>query len=212
MTPKSGSRGFFSPGPHTTHRAGLAVGGSLRSCSWLVTHGPPTSPHPVGFNGNAEVCTAPPCGCDVRSFSPCGPTMTSADSCSVTHRVATPRAVPSPTASLGLDYAVCSPCLAGRIGPEALPLAKHKPSSGRFESRLGLAPLALRLPPDPASRHRPCLRLVLSLLTMSPSRYSHRGLPPHKFAPMLGAHTSLNRTCHGVGLLATSISAQTGNS
>ena len=99
-SPKSGSRGFFSPGPHTTHRAGLAVGGSPRSCSWLVTHGPPTSPHPVGFNGNAEVCTAPPCGCDVRSFSPCGPTMTSADSCSVTHRVATPRAVPTMTVRL----------------------------------------------------------------------------------------------------------------
>ena len=97
---KSGSRGFFSPGPHTTHRAGLAVGGSPRSCSWLVTHGPPTSPHPVGFNGNAEVCTAPPCGCDVRSFSPCGPTMTSADSCSVTQRVATPRAVPTMTVRL----------------------------------------------------------------------------------------------------------------
>ena len=39
----------------------------------------------------------------------------------------------------------------------------------------------------------------LSLLTMSPSRYSHRGLRPHKFAPMLGgAHRSLNRThCGG---------------
>jgi hypothetical protein len=38
----------------------------------------------------------------------------------------------------------------------------------------------------------------LSLLTMSPSRYSHRGLPPQKFAPMLGAHPSLwapVRTC-----------------
>lgn len=28
----------------------------------------------------------------------------------------------------------------------------------------------------------------LSLFTMSPSRYSHRGLSPRKFAPMLGAH------------------------
>jgi hypothetical protein len=34
----------------------------------------------------------------------------------------------------------------------------------------------------------------LSLLTLSPSRYSHRGLPPHKFAPMLGAHPSVKRT------------------
>ena len=57
-----------------------------------------------------------------------------------------------------------------------------------------LAPLALRLPSDDPSRFRPCRRLVLILLTMSPSRYSHRGLPPHKFAPMLGAHRSLNRT------------------
>ena len=31
----------------------------------------------------------------------------------------------------------------------------------------------------------------LSLLTLSPSRYSHRRLPPHRFAPMLGAHPSL---------------------
>ena len=29
---------------------------------------------------------------------------------------------------------------------------------------------------------------------MSPSRYSHRGLAPHKFAPMLGAHTAVQRT------------------
>ena len=37
----------------------------------------------------------------------------------------------------------------------------------------------------------------LSSLTMSPSRYSHRGLAPHKFAPMLGAHPSLQPTCYG---------------
>ena len=37
----------------------------------------------------------------------------------------------------------------------------------------------------------------LSLLTMSPSRYSHRGLAPHKFAPMLGAHPSFERTASG---------------
>lgn len=51
-----------------------------------------------------------------------------------------------------------------------------------------LAPLALRLPSDMPSRACPCLRLVVILLTMSPSGYSHRGLSPHKFAPMLGAH------------------------
>ena len=40
----------------------------------------------------------------------------------------------------------------------------------------------------------------LSLLMMSPSRYSHRGLAPHKFAPMLGAHPSIERTVNGLRL------------
>ena len=82
--------------------------------------------------------------------------------------------LPSPTASLGLDYAACSP------------------SPRTF---------ALRLPPDKPSRGCPCRRLVVILLTMSPSRYSHRGLAPHKFAPMLGAHRALNRThCGGLAI------------
>src|ERR1039457_3325520 len=34
----------------------------------------------------------------------------------------------------------------------------------------------------------------LSLLKISPSRSLHRGLAPHKFAPMLGAHPSIERT------------------
>ena len=38
----------------------------------------------------------------------------------------------------------------------------------------------------------------LSLLTMSPSRYSHRGLSPHKFAPVLGAPPSLKRSTNGM--------------
>ena len=38
----------------------------------------------------------------------------------------------------------------------------------------------------------------LSLLTMSPSRYLHRGLTPHKFAPMLGAHPSFHPTSYGL--------------
>jgi len=29
---------------------------------------------------------------------------------------------------------------------------------------------------------------------MNPCRYSHRGLPPHHIAPMLGAHPSIHRT------------------
>ena len=50
-----------------------------------------------------------------------------------------------------------------------------------------LALLALRLPSHIASQLCNCLRLVVIMLTMSPCRYSHRGLAPHKFAPMLGA-------------------------
>lgn len=57
-----------------------------------------------------------------------------------------------------------------------------------------LAPLALRLPSHIASRLCNCLRLVVIMLTMSPCRYSHRGLPPHKFAPMLGAPVGSTRT------------------
>ena len=29
---------------------------------------------------------------------------------------------------------------------------------------------------------------------MNPCRYSHRGLPPHYIAPMLGAHPAVHRT------------------
>ena len=41
-----------------------------------------------------EVCAAPPCGCDVRSFSSFEPTMTSADFCPITLHVTARRAVP----------------------------------------------------------------------------------------------------------------------
>ena len=65
-------------------------------------------------------------------------------------------------------------------------------------SGLSLAPLALGLPPDKPSRDSPCRRLVVILgYTMSPGRYPHRGLPPHQFAPMLGAHPTFERTAHG---------------
>jgi hypothetical protein len=37
----------------------------------------------------------------------------------------------------------------------------------------------------------------LTWLSMSPIRFSHRGLSPHKFAPMLGAHPSLKRGANG---------------
>jgi len=48
---------------------------------------------------------------------------------------------------------------------------------------------ALRLPPDPSSRRRPCLRLVLGLRCLSTGLDSpYRGLAPHKFTPMPGVH------------------------
>ena len=51
----------------------------------------------------------------------------------------------------------------------------------------------------------------LSLLTMSPSRYSHRGLAPRKFAPMLGAHPPLNlKLCGGPGLGSISFQPKIG--
>ena len=50
-------------------------------------------------------------------------------------------------------------------------------------------------PSDPSSRRRPCLRLVLLLvsITMNTFRFSYRGLSPHKFTPMPGVHKSLVR-------------------
>lgn len=75
--------------------------------------------------------------------------------------------VPARLASLGL---VCGFCPS--------PRTSCTPAS----SRQNLAALPL-----PSARGYPSL-------TMSPSRYSHRGLAPHKFAPMLGAHPSFQRT------------------
>jgi hypothetical protein len=47
---------------------------------------------------------------------------------------------------------------------------------------------AIGLPSDPSSRRRPCLRLVLLVVSiyMTTFRFSYRGLPPHKFTPMPG--------------------------
>src|SRR6185369_14747620 len=48
---------------------------------------------------------------------------------------------------------------------------------------------ALRLPSDPSSRRRPCLRLVLGLRCLATVLDSpYRGLAPHKFTPMPGVH------------------------
>ena len=49
---------------------------------------------------------------------------------------------------------------------------------------------ALRLPSDDFSQNRPCLRLILLLvsITMNTIRFSYRGLSPHKLTPMPGVH------------------------
>ena len=54
---------------------------------------------------------------------------------------------------------------------------------------------AIGLPSDPSSRRRPCLRLVLLLVSivMNTFRFSYRGLPPHKFTPMPGVHQAFQR-------------------
>ena len=73
--------------------------------------------------------------------------------------------LPSPTASLGLDYAVS-------CGLQSV--ASHLLHSGFVHTN----PRGLAL----------AFGSWLALLTLSPSLYSHRGLAPHQFAPMLGAH------------------------
>ena len=55
---------------------------------------------------------------------------------------------------------------------------------------------ALRLPSDPSSRRRPCLRLALllvSIITMNTLRFSYRGFSPHKSTPMMGILNRINR-------------------
>ena len=82
--------------------------------------------------------------------------------------------LPLPTASLGLDYAVS-------CGLQSV--AQHLLHSGFLRT----IPRGFAL----------AFSSWLSMLTMSPSRYSHRGLPPHKFAPKLGAHHSLKQSANG---------------
>ena len=55
---------------------------------------------------------------------------------------------------------------------------------------------ALRLPSDPSSRRRHCLRLVLlvTFMNMNIIRFSYRGLSPHKFTPMPGVHKFIQPT------------------
>jgi hypothetical protein len=54
---------------------------------------------------------------------------------------------------------------------------------------------ALRLPSDDFSRNRPCLRLILLVVSiiMNTLRFSYRGLSPHKLTPVPGVHNRLHR-------------------
>jgi hypothetical protein len=55
---------------------------------------------------------------------------------------------------------------------------------------------ALQLPSDGRSPSRPCLRLVLLIVStnINTIRFSYRGLSPHKFTPMPGVHNRLQAT------------------
>jgi len=56
----------------------------------------------------------------------------------------------------------------------------------------GARTFALRLPSDDFSRNRPCLRLILLVVSiiMDTLRFSYRGFSPHELTPMLGVHKS----------------------
>ncbi len=60
---------------------------------------------------------------------------------------------------------------------------------------------ALRLPSDPSSRRRPCLRLVLVIasISMNTLRFSYKGLSPHKLTPMPGVHMEVERAAPQAG-------------
>ena len=77
---------------HTTHYAGpqWAVHRRKLMAGYALAAG---NASPGRVQWHAEVCSAPPCGCDVRSFGSCEPTITSADSALITPRVAAWRAV-----------------------------------------------------------------------------------------------------------------------
>jgi len=153
-------------------------------------------PHPVGLDGTPRsgrlrhvIAMFGPSA--LQLFSPCGPNMpllTSASS-----RRAFSCDVPARLAALGLDYAVSVSAL------QAAPSRRLGPSQGTNSPQDCLCPgSASHLLRSGFLRTIPRgLALAfgswLDLLTMSPSRYSHRGLPRHMLAPMLGAHRSLKR-------------------
>src|SRR5512135_656666 len=123
--------------------------------------------------------------------------MASADSCPITAAVTRGRAIKrqwkagqvSPDKNVNCRYTTA----AFTISPESLGL-RHVvltcPDDGLVCCFCTSAhSFALRLPPDPSSRRRPCLRLVLVLRCLTTVLgFSYRGLAPLKFTPMLGVH------------------------
>ncbi len=129
------------------------------------------------------------------------PTMASADSCPITAAVTKYRAIEkqwhvrqvSPDKNVNCRYTTA----AFTISPESVEL-RHVvltcPDDGLVCCFCSSAhSFALRLPPDPSSRRRPCLRLVLGLPCLpTVTGFSYRGLAPHKFTPMTGVHLHLD--------------------
>ena len=129
------------------------------------------------------------------------PTMASADSCPITATVASGRATlvgwhagqVSPDKNVNCRYTTA----AFTTSPESMGL-RHVvltcPDDGLVCCFCSSAhSFALRLPPDPSSRRRPCLRLVLVLRCLTTGLDSpYRGLAPHKFTPMPGVHLALH--------------------
>ena len=123
--------------------------------------------------------------------------MASADFCPITAAVAGCRAINkqwqveqiSPDKNVNCRYTTA----AFTISPESVGL-RHVvltcPDDGLVCCFCSSAhSFALRLPPDPSSRRRPCLRLVLVLPCLATvTGFLYRGLAPHKFTPMTGVH------------------------
>ena len=140
--------------------------------------------------------------------------MASADFCGLTRCITAGRAVWSdgsgPIRSLEIGLLDLAP---GRIRygttRPSLPSAPHRQGAQIAPARCAncrCTSAAFTVGCVPVGFAAMCCQLVLILLTMSPSRYSRRGLAPYKFAPMLGAHHSLNRA--HCGRPASSIARQ----
>src|SRR5512137_1451584 len=123
--------------------------------------------------------------------------MASADSCPITAAVTRYRAIRkqwhvrqvSPDKNVNCRYTTA----AFTISPESVGL-RHLvltcPDDGLVCCFCSSAhSFALRLPSDPSSRRRPCLRLVLDVPCLpTVIGFLYKGLSPYKFTPMTGVH------------------------